>query len=137
MPTTFEAYIAETLLLAAQKVTEAAPAEVDEDPADLKNLVFHILMAFANFYGQGDDEVEEQFASMVREQVVAESMVPFLRDLYYSEAMGPLMEAIVHPEPGMDVRPLRLEKIDADSGHCLLICLEEYNAGDAGDLEDF
>lgn len=117
----------DTLILAAQKVVETTPVEIDEDPADLRDLVLRILLVFANFYGEGEDFVEEQFAAMVREKVVDESMIPFLRELYFSESIAGLMEAIVHPEPGLDVRPMSLEKIDETSGHCLLICLEEYD----------
>jgi len=120
-----------TLLFIAQKLTETAPDEMVEDPAEFKELVLRALLICANLYGQEDDDVEEQFAAMAKEQMETASMISFLRDFYFTESMGIFMEAIVHPEPGLEVRPMRLEKIDEASGHCLLICLEEYDPGEA------
>ena len=121
----------EALRLAAETVAETIPAYIQEDPAHIKLMVLSFLTLFANLHGKEDDYVEEQFAAMVSDGIIDETMVPFLHNLYDAKEMSAVLEAIVHPEPGLDIRPMSIEKIDDATGHCLLICLDSFDLNEA------
>lgn len=118
------------LLEAVQAILETVPKDFLDKPDEFKELMLTIIIIFANFHGQDEAFIENQFETMVSDSGIDDSLIPFLQALYYSDETQDLLDEMMHPEPGLEILPMINLKIEDASGHCLLVCLEKYDPDD-------
>lgn len=113
------------MLQAVDIILESMPDDMPFNEGEARQVFMGILMYLMNLVDKDEEEVEAEFRILKAADGTASGFTDFARDLLNNDTMRSMLTDLVHPSPEITILPMNLEVIDEESGHYLLICLEE------------
>lgn len=97
----------------------------DGDWVGFRGFLLSIMVTLLHLVRMTERERSHALDRMLSNSGLKPELIRILRELAEDEKMVAALESIVHPDEGVTLLPVTLEKIDAATGHYLLVAVEQ------------
>jgi|GEM_PF-1414474 len=117
----------DALLEVVDVFIQSAPPDFEGDPEHVRQVFISFFMMLMNLHGEDEESADEHFAKLRDNAAFPPELAEQLRAVRQSDEGEAILDQLVHPSPGVTIRPVSLEIIDQTTGHCIFVCHEEYD----------